>query len=121
MKITTETTNEEIARRYPTLTAHVVCESLGYFTPACAARAIRDAVTGKPFFCEWYMHRVRYAPTKEEDYLKAITETTREVLQEAIARRKFHTGMMSSLAAGKAAVARFVTSPEIEPVPFMSW
>ena len=44
-KIDEETSALEVARRYPRLVAHLICDSLGYFTPQAAASAQgRDVV-----------------------------------------------------------------------------
>ena len=34
------TTQEEVIQRFPRLVAHMICESLGYFTPLAAANAL---------------------------------------------------------------------------------
>jgi hypothetical protein len=44
---------DDIMRKYPALTAHVICASLGYATPSLAARIVRNAKWGLPTFCEW--------------------------------------------------------------------
>ena len=43
----------EIMERYPRITAHIIAESLGYATPTCAARILKDAMEGKENHCEW--------------------------------------------------------------------
>ena len=42
-----------VARRYPRVVAHVIAESLGYATPACAAGIVLDAIRGRENWCEW--------------------------------------------------------------------
>ncbi|MCI0341310.1 MAG: hypothetical protein L0216_09195 [Planctomycetales bacterium] len=44
---------EDYLRRFPRLVAHVICRSLGYATPICAARILRDADRGGMNGCEW--------------------------------------------------------------------
>ena len=48
-----ELTRSEIMRRYPRLTAHVICASLGYCTPSSAAAIVRDVKYGRLNYCEW--------------------------------------------------------------------
>lgn len=43
----------EVMRRYPRLTVHIIAESLGYATPTCAARILNDARQGQKNYCEW--------------------------------------------------------------------
>lgn len=47
------TTPEQFMRRYPRLTAHIICCSLGYATPRVAAIIGSDAQAGRPNWCEW--------------------------------------------------------------------
>jgi uncharacterized protein (DUF433 family) len=44
---------QETMERYPRITAHIIAESLGYATPSCAARILKDAREGKKNYCEW--------------------------------------------------------------------
>jgi hypothetical protein len=50
------TTTEDVLRRYPRLVAHLICESLGYFSPDAPANAIVHGKRGERFACEWYVH-----------------------------------------------------------------
>lgn len=47
---------EEVLQRFPRLVAHLICESLGYFTPLSAANALLHYRENQPFWCEWYIH-----------------------------------------------------------------
>lgn len=47
-------TPEEVMKKYPRIVAHLIAESLGYFTPRTAAIAIIKAKNNEPYFCEWY-------------------------------------------------------------------
>src|SRR3990170_7896822 len=49
-------TRVEVLRRYPRLVAHMICVSLGYFTPAAAAGALLDYIQGETHACEYYCH-----------------------------------------------------------------
>ena len=44
----------DVLQRLPCLVAHLICESLGYYTPQAAANAIAYFTRGEAFFCEWY-------------------------------------------------------------------
>ena len=44
----------DVLQRLPCLVAHLIAESLGYFTPEAAANAIAYYTKGEAFFCEWY-------------------------------------------------------------------
>ena len=48
--------SQEVMKRYPILVAHLICASLGYFTPKAAANAITAHIRGQSFYCEWYGH-----------------------------------------------------------------
>lgn len=45
----------EIMARWPRMVAHIICESLGYYSPDSAAYALRDMTTGRPAYSEWFM------------------------------------------------------------------
>ena len=81
-------TIEETISRFPRLTAHLICESLGYFTPEAAANAILHHRLGHPFYCEWYMH---LAGVDRESVLEAGKKTIRR----AFINRHHHVGYMS--------------------------
>ena len=49
----TPETVEDYMRRYPRITAHIICESLGYATPTCAAGMLKDANENRENWCEW--------------------------------------------------------------------
>ena len=83
---TTETT-EDTMQRYPLLTAHLVCESLGYFTPRAAANAIQSHKKGRSHACEWYLSMARPGHS-----LKDIGADT---LSRTFKRRRFHQGFMA--------------------------
>ena len=46
-------TAHDVMRRWPRLTAHLIASSLGYATPTCAARILKDAKEGRENWCEW--------------------------------------------------------------------
>lgn len=98
-------TAEEIMRRYPRITAHVIAESLGYATPTRAAAILRDAKYRQENWCEWI-----YA-CYDKDPLRAV--------RNAIRNRHTHHGYMAEYKLAKALVDRAIESGE-EPI-FASW
>ncbi len=81
-------TTEAVLQRYPRLTSHLICTSLGYFTPESAARAILCYKQGKPFFCEWYIHMGGYAD-------KGVMEANAKEIGMAFRFRHGHKGYMA--------------------------
>ena len=89
---------QEVLHRYPRLTAHLVCESLGYLTPLAAANAILSHIQGQPFACEWYLHMAR------KDRL--LTQVNENTISMAFRNRHLHTGFMSDHRNAQAMVER---------------
>jgi hypothetical protein len=61
-------TAEDALRRWPRVVAHLICESLGYFTPEAAAMAVARHLNGQPHHCEYYSHCAAaqvYEPMRE--------------------------------------------------------
>lgn len=105
------TDRDEVLRRYPALVAHLICESLGYFTPVAAANALLDYIQGGSNYCEWYdsmaegrfkraAESARYKglawqrPTREE-YDAELIKVGKDVLLSAIRNRRGHAGYMA--------------------------
>ncbi len=88
-------TPEGVMKKYPRITAHLIAESLGYFTPRSAAIAIIKAKNGEPFFCEWYSSIVMGRGVSSWDR-DETTKVTREVLDWSISNRHRHKGYMAS-------------------------
>jgi hypothetical protein len=74
-------TPKDILKRYPRLTAHLICESLGYATPTLAAGIILAAIKGQPHYCEWIYSCYNTQP--------------RPAIQSAIHNRHHHRGYMA--------------------------
>jgi hypothetical protein len=110
---TKPTTVEEVLERYPRLTGHLICESLGYFTPRSAANAILMHIQEKPFACEWY---VTMARGYNDKMLILIGNGT---LERTYQNRKYHTGYMANYLQAKALVMQ-VRKGGPDPV-FASW
>lgn len=92
--------------RYPRLTAHLICESLGYFTPLSASRAIEAVMTGDAFYCEWYSSMM---PRRDGGYSRIqykikMLEITEEAVRQAFRRRHTHQGFMADYQHGLALV-----------------
>lgn len=96
-------TQEEVLRRWPRLVAHMICESLGYFTPKKAALAIICYKRNEPYFCEWYsaMANARGADFFDDD---TVREIGRDVIKRAFERRHMHKGFMADYEHARAVV-----------------
>ncbi len=81
---------KEALNRWPRLTAHMICESLGYFTPEAAARALLMHKRGQPNWCEWYIHMTGYSANDQK-----LVQVGRETIGRAVKHRKSHTGYMA--------------------------
>lgn len=92
-------------KRYPRITAHIICESLGYATPSKAAWILKDAKEGRENWCEWIASCYRCDP--------------RPAVQNAIRTRRYHTGYMAEFQQAYALVRRAIQTGE-EP-SFASW
>lgn len=91
--------------KYPRITAHIIAESLGYATPSCAARKLKDAREGRENYCEWIYS------CYDRDPLRAV--------QDSIKRRHYHNGFMSDYKRAYALVKQAINEG-IEPL-FGSW
>ncbi len=91
-------TRDEVLRRYPRIVAHMICESLGYFTPLAAANALLAYKLDLPFHCEMYMWM---AQSFNDD---KVREVGRNFLERAIRNRHNHTGYMADFKLAMTAV-----------------
>ena len=94
-----------ILLRCPRLVAHVIAESLGYATPALAAKIVADGAAGRPNWCEWIY--------------SCYGGDARKVVQAAIQSRHHHRGYMADHRAALALVRRFAKTGD-QPL-FASW
>jgi len=92
-------------RKWPRVTAHVICESLGYATPSKAALIILDAINDRENWCEWIYSCYGCDPRKAVRY--------------AIQTRHYHKGYMADFHQAYALVRRYLASGD-EPI-FASW
>lgn len=86
-------TREEVLRRYPRLVAHLICESLGYFSVLSAAGAVQAHLAGEPCFCEWYSHMAGFRPGGATD--SNLLAIGAETLDRAFRGRRSHSGYMA--------------------------
>jgi hypothetical protein len=98
-------TPEEVMRRYPRITAHIITESLGYATPTTAAVILRDAKCRQENWCEWIYSCYDRNP------LRAV--------RAAIENRHHHSGYMAEYRLARALVEQSLKTGE-EPI-FASW
>lgn len=96
---------EAFMRRYPRVTAHLIAESLGYFTPTAAARAGVDAIQGRENWCEYIY--------------TCFDRDPRACLERAIKNRHYHKGYMAEYRLAKKLVDRALEEGK-EPI-FASW
>ena len=85
-------------RRYPRLIAHMICQSLGYFTPTGAAVALADALNGHENWSEYIFSCHGRDPT--------------HVVRRAIQGRRTHRGYMAHYPQALAIVAREILTGE---------
>lgn len=98
-------TREQFMARYPRITAHIICCSLGYATPTTAAAIGLDALHRRENWCEWIYSCYR--------------RNARAAVQHAIRCRRGHRGYMANYADAKALVDRALAGGG-EPL-FASW
>ena len=87
-------TAQEQMRRTPRLVAHLMSESLGYFSPTAAALALSYHRAGLPDFCEMYSAYAgddREHPSFDPDKLIAVN---RKTIALAFMNRRRHQGFM---------------------------
>lgn len=77
-----------VLEAYPRIAACLICESLGYFTPAAAANAIVSMIHGLPYACEYYSHLT--AGMDGEDSNQNLIEVGRQVYCRAVRLRQMY-------------------------------
>ncbi len=85
-----------LLERNPYLVAHIICESLGYFSVNAAVYALECYMEDKACFCEWYYACAPHKTgrTREEDMIefgKSVVLNSMDVR-----RRAGHSGYMAS-------------------------
>jgi hypothetical protein len=113
----------DVIQRLPRLVAHLVCESLGYFTPQAAANAIAYHTRAEPFSCEWYYDwaskRFASGNTQRADVRGTVVEVGKLAIENACRRRNRHRGPMADFKQAWALVQHVRQGGE-EPA-FASW
>lgn len=107
------------------LVAHLICKSLGYFTPASAAQAVLSVANGTAYWCEWYCDwadKKMVRESIERSSRPAVEATIRDVgkiaLQQAIKQRHHHHGPMADIDHAKAVIKAELAGKGPE---FASW
>jgi hypothetical protein len=110
---TNQATAADVLRRYPSLAGHLICQSLGYFTPRKAAAAIASHKNAEEYCCEWYSHmvglRLKHGKAggerpAEAEWTAEALQVNRETIEAAFRYRHTHTGMMAHYPQAKALV-----------------
>jgi len=91
----------EIMKKYPLITSHIIAESLGYASPSCAARILKDASYGEKNHCEWIYSCYASEP--------------RGAVLDAIRNRHYHQGFMSDYKLAHSMVKRAIETRQ-EPL-----
>ena len=86
---------KEYMKRYPRITAHVICHSLGYALPTVAASIIQAAHERQLHYCEWIDACYRGAPVP--------------AVRQAISGRHAHRGYMAEYSQARAIVHRAIS------------
>jgi hypothetical protein len=115
-----EMSQRETLLRYPRVIAHLICESLGYFSPMSAANAVVMHKLGNPFACEWYSHMC-HCRTKQYFNDEELVKIGKEVLGRAIRYRKNHAGYMAEYDLAISLVRREVNKKGATSGMLASW
>ena len=110
----------DVLQRLPCLVAHLIAESLGYFTPEGAANAIAYYTKGEAFYCEWYHDWAsKRCRRTNADLRDTVREVGKLAIQNAAQRRRHHRGPMAEFRRALALVLHVRQGGE-GPV-FASW
>ena len=92
-------------QKYRCLVGHLICESLGYFTPRSALKAVLAHRDGAAYPCEWYSH-LAMCDGKDMFDREALLDANRAAIRQAFHSRQRHTGYMAHYPQAKALVDR---------------
>lgn len=115
---------EDVLVKYPRLIGHMICESLGYFTPKAAANALLHYKRNMPFYCEWYCHTTelklknKNLPYHDQEYKNELLLVGRDVVRWAYKARHSHKGYMKDYQLAKKIVEQSIKGKDPE---FASW
>jgi hypothetical protein len=107
-------------RKYKCLTGHLISESLGYFTPRSALKAILAHRDGVPFACEWYSHMASCQGKGLFDH-ETLIGINRATIERACRRRGDHAGYMAEYQQAKALVNREIADEGSTSGMLASW
>jgi len=107
-------------QRYRSLVGHLICESLGYFTPKSALRALQAHQQEKPFACEWYSH-MAMCQGKGAFHEDTLVQINRETIDRCFQRRQHHSNYMSEYEHAKALVKHEITEEGSTQGMLASW
>lgn len=107
-------------QKYRCLVGHMICQSLGYFTPQMALRAVQSHRDGEPFACEWYSHMASCQGIGMFDH-QTLIEINRATIKRAFQRRHAHSGYMAEYQQAKALVDREIADRGSTSGMLASW
>ena len=107
-------------RRYRCLVGHLICQSLGYFTPKAALRAVQAHRDGEPFACEWYSHQAQCLGKGLFDN-DTLLQVNRDVIAAAFHGRRRHSGYMAEYEHAKQLVQHEISRPGSSDGMLASW
>ena len=90
------------AKKYPRLIAHMIAESMGYYTVTRAISTVHGYQDNKPYYCEMHTH----AAGGYDD--EKVLEVVKRMPKIAFKNRHYHKGYMTSYLRAKAAVSQFI-------------
>ena len=106
-------------KKYPRLSANLIAESLGYFTPLGAAKAILLYQDNRAYYNEWYSHQLMLHMTEDTDEKELLLKINRDTIKRAFYNRLHHRGYMSDYKLAKDLVNKAVET-DSHPV-LASW
>jgi len=114
-------TRDVCMKKYPRLVMHLICHSLGYFTPGSAANALSFHKAGKPFFCEWFSHMAQFEPEKDMWNEQAVLRVQTNVIKWAFRNRHTHSRYMADYKQARQLVRQELSSKGSTSQMLASW
>ena len=105
--------------KYPRLSANLIAESLGYFTPLGAAKAILLYQNNRAYYNEWYSHQLMFHRTEDIDEQELLLKINKDTIKRAFTNRHHHRGYMSDYKLAKDIVVKAVND-DVHPT-LASW
>jgi hypothetical protein len=104
-QIVSRSLRELYMKRYPRILGHIICESLGYATPSCAAQILIDAANHQPNWCEWISACYNCDPLPM--LKRAVSFSSQWTFKNG---RHSHTGYMAEYERAKALVVHAIAT-----------